>query len=66
MATYPSILAWRIPWTKEPGELVHRVAKSWTRLTLSFTFFTISAPNNVTLKYLKCRLFMTQGETDKT
>ena len=21
MATYPSILAWRIPWTEEPGRL---------------------------------------------
>ena len=26
MATHSSILAWRIPWTEEPGELrVHRV-----------------------------------------
>ena len=33
MATYSSILAWRIPWTEKPGGLhtVHRVAKSWTR-----------------------------------
>jgi len=22
MATYSSILAWRIPWTEEPGELL--------------------------------------------
>ena len=28
---------------------VHRVAKSWTRLTLSFTFFAISGPDNTTL-----------------
>ena len=27
-----SILAWRIPWTEEPGELVHSVTKSQTRL----------------------------------
>ena len=27
MATHSSILAWRIPWTEEPGG----VAKSWTR-----------------------------------
>ena len=26
MATYSSILAWRIPWTEEPGGLVHGVA----------------------------------------
>ena len=31
MATYSSILAWRIPWTEEPGELiVHGVTKSDT------------------------------------
>ena len=26
------ILAWRVPWTEKPGRLVHRVAKSQTRL----------------------------------
>ena len=31
---FSSILAWRIPWTEEPGGLyiVHRIAKSQTRL----------------------------------
>jgi len=33
MATYSSVLAWRIPWTEEPVELVHGVAKSQTRLS---------------------------------
>ena len=34
MATYSSILAWKIPWTEEPGgATVHGVAKSWTRLS---------------------------------
>ena len=33
MATHSSILAWRIPWTEEPGGLtVHGIAKSWTRV----------------------------------
>ena len=32
MATHSSILAWRIPWTEEPGGLVHGVAKSRTGL----------------------------------
>ena len=37
MATYSSILAWRIPWTEEPT--VHEVAKSGTQLSDSdFTF----------------------------
>ena len=30
MATYSSILAWRIPWTGEPGGLQSRVTKSQT------------------------------------
>ena len=31
MAIHSSILAWKIPWTEEPGRpTVHRVAKSWT------------------------------------
>ena len=33
MATHSSILAWRIPWTEEPGRLVHGVAKSQTRVS---------------------------------
>ena len=35
MATHSRILAWRIPWTEEPGRLhiVHEVAKSWTCMT---------------------------------
>ena len=34
MATYSGILAWRTPWTEEPGGLpaVHGVAQSWTQL----------------------------------
>ena len=39
MATYSSILAWRIPWTEEPGRLhtVHVVAKSQIQLSDSHT-----------------------------
>ena len=32
MATYSSILAWRIPWIEESRAAVYRVAKSWTKL----------------------------------
>ena len=33
MATYSIILAWKIPWTEEPGGLTaHRMAKSLIRL----------------------------------
>ena len=30
MATHSSILAWRIPWTEEPGGLQSTGSKSWT------------------------------------
>ena len=31
MATHSSVLAWRIPWTEEPGELQSvGLQKSWT------------------------------------
>ena len=34
MATYSSILAWKIPWTEEPvGYTLHGVAKSWTQVS---------------------------------
>ena len=34
MATYSSILAWKIPWTEEPGKLQSMgVAKSQTRMS---------------------------------
>ena len=32
MAIHSSVLAWRIPWTEEPGGLQSRVTKSWTQL----------------------------------
>ena len=32
MAIHSRILAWEIPWTEQPGWLVHGVAKSQTRL----------------------------------
>ena len=42
MSTHSSILAWRIPWTEEPGGLiVHRVAKSWTLKWLSMHTCTL-------------------------
>ena len=30
MAPHSSTLAWKIPWTEEPGAAVHGVMKSWT------------------------------------
>ena len=40
MATPSSTLAWKIPWTEEPGRLQSMGSKSWTRLSnFTFTFF---------------------------
>ena len=33
MATHPSILAWRRPWTGEPGGLQSLGSQSWTQLS---------------------------------
>ena len=48
MATHSSILAWKIPWTEEPGRLpFHGVTKSqiclsdYTFLFLPFSFYSI-------------------------
>ena len=39
MAPYSSTLAWKIPWTEEPGGLQSMVVKSRTRLSnFPFTF----------------------------
>ena len=41
MATHSSILAWRIPWTEEPGELQSmglQMSDMTTNLTGLFTF----------------------------
>ena len=32
MAAHFSVLAWRIPWTEEPGGATVHGAQSWTRL----------------------------------
>ena len=42
-ATHFSILAWRIPWTEEPGG-IHGVTKSWTWLS-DFYFTSLPDPN---------------------
>ena len=39
MAPHSSTLAWKIPWTEEPGSAVPGVAVSWTQLSgFAFTF----------------------------
>ena len=41
MATHSSILAWRIPWTEEPGGLqstCHKESNTIEQVTFTFTF----------------------------
>ena len=46
MATHSSTLAWKIPWTEEPGGLaVHEVAESDTTEQLHFHFSCIGEGN---------------------
>ena len=41
MTTHSSILAWRIPWTEEPGGLQSMESQSWTRLSTAQEYFNI-------------------------
>ena len=47
MAIHSSTIAWKIPWTEEPGRLhvVHGVAKSHTRLSDFTLLLLITAPS---------------------
>ena len=60
MATLSSTLAWKIPWTEEPGRLQSMgVAKSWTRLRdFTFTFFSFSAIRVVSSAYLRLLILL--------
>ena len=46
MATHSSILAWKIPWTAEPGRLQSMGSQSRTRLS-DFTFFFSLSPSQL-------------------
>ena len=56
MATHSSILAWKIPWTEEPGRLQSMRSQSRTRLS-HFTFFLSTAESEEELKsFLKVKV----------
>ena len=40
MAPHSSTLAWKTPWTEEPGGLQSMASLSWTRLSDSLSLFT--------------------------
>ena len=61
MATHSSILAWRIPWTEEPGGL-QSIEKSQTQLKqLSMHAFHYSIPNLLSVAAER----VTKGGLDK-
>ena len=43
MATYSSILAWKISWTEEPGGLQSVGLQSWTRLSTAHSLSSESS-----------------------
>ena len=61
MATHSSILAWRMPWTKEPGRLQsmgsQRVRHDWE--TGTFTF-TLKVHGTLTMLYVHCQVLKSQ------
>ena len=54
MATYSSVLAWRIPGTREPSGLpsmeLHRVGHDWSDLAASLCIHRISFPSGSAVK----------------
>ena len=53
MATYSSILVWRIPWTEEPGGLQSTGSQSDTTEQLSTVFFSL-LPQPILYSLLIC------------
>ena len=64
MENYSSVLAWRIPWTEEPGGLtVHGVAKSWTRLSDSHSIQPLEIADTTSLRvYFKFHRHLSSSE----
>ena len=70
MATYSSTLAWKIPWTEEPGGLQsmgsQRVRHDWAT-SLSFTFALLTMPKPLTVWItINCGKFFKSWEYQTT
>ena len=50
LATHSCILAWRIPWTEEPGEgyIVHGITESWTLFKWMWKGYILHDSNDMT------------------
>ena len=58
MAPYSSTLAWKIPWTEEPGRLQSMGSLRVSRTQLSdFTFTKVSEIEQLFLKFKKSFIF---------
>ena len=57
MATHSSTLAWEIPWTEEPGELVHGVTRVRHDLLTKTTTITYKI-------YAKVYVYLQQSHID--
>ena len=57
MATHSNTLAWRIPWTEEPGGLQSMESQSRTRLC-DFTFTFITSPNFLFYLIIQIRIIL--------
>ena len=59
METHSSILAWKIAWTEEPGEIQYmgsqRVGYNWSRMQLYNQYYTFI---NVFLNRVICDFFV--------
>ena len=67
MATYFSILAWKIPWRGEPGELQslksQRVGHSWSNLAFRFTQWLAILAHQGPIHLIPHRCFYRVGRT---
>ena len=63
MSTHSIIVAWRIPWTEEPGRLqsmgLQRVGRDWATNTLTFFFIRFSSTKLFPLPFMLGKLFST-------
>ena len=66
MATHSSILAWRIPWTEEPGRLQpmgsQRVGHNWATFTILQSKINQFKNNKVLHENEKCLLFLFKNQ----
>ena len=64
MATYSSVLAWKIPWTEEPGRLQSMGLQSWTQLKtcthMHFSYYSHNIASTTYKKITKWTTFLFQ------